>query len=147
MSRVGGLGDSAIRKTPSQDVGTYEWDQVISNDSYSYTVGKNTTTCNGPVGLDNGIPTLEGFMYSDSPGRGLPPTDNEFTWSWNFTVYLMWNPGLTNISEFPLAMSLGAFSRMWFRTFRQTLGLYNPIAAGKLPSLPPALRTLRGTAL
>lgn len=87
---------------PLQDVGTYEWDQVISNDSYSYTVGGNTTTCNGPVGLDNGIPTVEGFIYSDSPGRSLPPTDNEFTWSWNSTVYLMWNPGLTNSIRVPL---------------------------------------------
>jgi len=101
------LGTAGIQLTgqgsaPPNDSGAYVWGQLISNNSYSYTIGASKTSCNGPTGLDNQFPIVTGFSFSDSPVRGLPSADNEFTWTWSATSYFMWNPQLTNSIPVPL---------------------------------------------
>lgn len=44
-------------------------------------------------GLDNQFPTYTGLSAADSPSLGLPP-DDKVTRSNNFTIYIMWLPGI-----------------------------------------------------
>jgi hypothetical protein len=89
--------------SPPGTAGTYKWAQTIGSNNYSYTSGSTTTTCNGPSGLDNYFPLpITGNPYTDSPIRPLPNAYSQFKWTWDATVYWMWNPNSTNSIWVPI---------------------------------------------
>jgi hypothetical protein len=89
--------------SPPGTAGAYKWAQTIGSNNYSYTTGSTTTTCNGPSGLDNYFPLpITGNPYTDSPIRPLPNAYSQFKWTWDATVYWMWNPNSTNSIWVPI---------------------------------------------
>ncbi|MGC1619392.1 MAG: hypothetical protein WA765_12960 [Candidatus Acidiferrum sp.] len=99
--------------------GTFEWAQIINNNSYTYKVGTTITSCSGPTGLDNFLPLLTGFVYEDSPERPLPSADNEFTWAWSATTYFFWIPGIAGNNT--IAVPLGSVSWSFNADATQTI--------------------------
>ncbi|HEV2195699.1 MAG TPA: hypothetical protein VGR55_08955, partial [Candidatus Acidoferrum sp.] len=105
-----GIQLSGSANSPPQVAGTYEWAQIIATNSYSYTVGSTTTSCNGPTGLDNSFPLpIQSGTFTDSPDRPLPSGDNKFGWNWSVTTYFIWNPGLTGSIRVPLGQRTWQF--------------------------------------
>jgi hypothetical protein len=110
---VGDLGIqiNAGATSPSGEQGTYEWAQIISEDSLTFTAADGTkTSCSYGKGLDTRFPANTGLGFSDNPSTGFNTSYEGQAWTLNFAAYLMWQPGLASAIPVPLGhVSWGAY--------------------------------------
>ena len=98
---------------PSRYSGTLQWAQIINSmNEWFYFSSGSQQTCGGSNALDNTFPypnsqssTQTQAFTNDSPGVGLPPQSYQTVQrSDDFSMYLMWQPALSNAIPVPLGV-------------------------------------------
>jgi hypothetical protein len=82
--------------------GSYQWVQVIKNDTVYLTVNGTNFTCGPDSGLDNTYPYSTTNPVGDSPESNLVSSASYQQHYFDATMYLMWSPGLPSSIFVPL---------------------------------------------
>jgi len=148
-----GIEFNPMRTTPQGDSGQFEWVQLISNDTLTFTTvsGTNETCVNvtqpstpSGTGLDTEYPYAKGTSTQDSPTIGLVSSQYQKEGrSFSAQMYLMWDPALpagcsegTNCTSIPVP--LGSVAWGWSGTAAYAGGSWTLTSSGaSTPSWNP----------
>lgn len=100
---------SAVSPAGDTNANNYQWVQILDTWTESVTYGSTTTTCQGPVGLDNTLPYHTGLTTSDSPGMSVNYYYSKETDSMSFHMYFMWYPN-TSSTDIPVPLGFVSWS-------------------------------------
>lgn len=110
-------GTPGIRFIPSGNVpatGTFVYGQLIISDTTTYSHNSGgSMVCTHNAGVDNHFPYQGVDQYDqagDAPFAPLPSSYDTVSRSFNATMYLLWQPSLSNSIPIPLGYQSWQFS-------------------------------------